>query len=147
MRSCLSLVCLSMDVEESCGFVLRRVSAAAFFHAEGLIHRDLAARNVLVLDWDPTQPEQCCVKVSDYGLTREATCYYGETAALPMRWMPPGDKQHEIDQLDWQKLSMDVDGLRPGCFMHTASTSVEEFAGSYELVVLNLAFNVEGLYH
>ena len=32
---------------------------------------------------------ECCG--ADYGLTREATCYYGETAALPMRWMAPGE--------------------------------------------------------
>eukprot|EP00191_Tetraselmis_sp_GSL018_P015227 CAMPEP_0177588188 /NCGR_PEP_ID=MMETSP0419_2-20121207/6089_1 /TAXON_ID=582737 /ORGANISM="Tetraselmis sp., Strain GSL018" /LENGTH=692 /DNA_ID=CAMNT_0019078363 /DNA_START=162 /DNA_END=2237 /DNA_ORIENTATION=+ len=56
---------------------------------EGLIHRDLALRNVLVFDFDPDDPKRVAVKVTDYGLTREAQYYYSESDELPFRWMSP----------------------------------------------------------
>uniref|UniRef100_A0A061RYZ2 Protein tyrosine kinase n=1 Tax=Tetraselmis sp. GSL018 TaxID=582737 RepID=A0A061RYZ2_9CHLO len=56
---------------------------------EGLIHRDLALRNVLVFSFDPENHRAVEVTISDYGLTRQGSCYYGGSEAVPVRWMPP----------------------------------------------------------
>lgn len=52
--------------------------------AQGFIHRDLAMRNVLVFSFHPKQPLKTIVKVSDFGLSREGSVYYGG-GSLPIR--------------------------------------------------------------
>ena len=57
---------------------------------EGMMHRDLAARNVLVFTLDPNDPASVLVKITDYGLAKDAsTYYYASGDVLPMRWMSP----------------------------------------------------------
>lgn len=52
-----------------------------YLEANNFVHRDLAARNVLV-------SEDNIAKVSDFGLTKEASCIQ-DTAKLPVKWTSP----------------------------------------------------------
>jgi serine/threonine protein kinase len=65
----------------------------AHLHAQSLIHRDLATRNVLVCHRGDKHGRGAVVKLTDYGLTKEATrsgAYYGsEKRDLPVLWMAP----------------------------------------------------------
>jgi serine/threonine protein kinase len=54
----------------------------------GLVHRDLALRNILAVRFDPLQGV-VHVKVSDFGISKESTCYYGGRTAVPVRWTAP----------------------------------------------------------
>ena len=63
---------------------------------EKLVHRDLALRNILVFGFSEQDPAQVNVKISDFGLTRDAqragqsTAYIHQPGnALPVRWMAP----------------------------------------------------------
>jgi len=56
---------------------------------QGIIHCDLAARNVLVASFSATNPNQILVKVSDFGLSKEAISFRGSESVLPVRWAPP----------------------------------------------------------
>ena len=51
---------------------------------EKIVHRDLAARNVLVFAFDQRDVSKTVVKMTDFGLSREGTGYYGETLHLLM---------------------------------------------------------------
>jgi serine/threonine protein kinase len=61
--------------------------------ALSVIHRDLAARNVLVFTVSNRSHHDVLVKVSDFGLSRQAATagdnYHGEASRLPMRWCSP----------------------------------------------------------
>ncbi|NXA33162.1 CSK kinase, partial [Eudromia elegans] len=73
-RSVLGADCLlkfSLDVCE----------AMEYLEANNFVHRDLAARNVLV-------SEDNIAKVSDFGLTKEASCTQ-DTGKLPVKWTAP----------------------------------------------------------
>jgi serine/threonine protein kinase len=66
----------------------------AHLHAQSLIHRDLATRNVLVCHRGDENGRGALVKLTDYGLTKEASqtsgAYYGsEKMDLPVLWMAP----------------------------------------------------------
>ncbi|KAI4899720.1 hypothetical protein NFI96_013629 [Prochilodus magdalenae] len=65
------LIKFSMDVCE----------AMEYLEANNFVHRDLAARNVLV-------SEENIAKVSDFGLTKEASSTQ-DTAKLPVKWTAP----------------------------------------------------------
>jgi len=54
----------------------------------GLVHRGLALRNILGVRFDLPRGV-VHVKVSDFGLSNESTCYYGGRAAVPVRWTAP----------------------------------------------------------
>jgi serine/threonine protein kinase len=54
----------------------------------GLVHRDLALRNILAVKFEPAQG-LVHVKVSDFGISKEGTCYYGGGTAIPVRWTAP----------------------------------------------------------
>eukprot|EP00873_Tetraselmis_striata_P039565 jgi/Tetstr1/459829/TSEL_005178.t1 len=63
---------------------------------EKLAHRDLALRNILVFAFHATEHQQVNVRVTDFGLTRDAhrrgqsTAYIHKPGAdLPYRWMAP----------------------------------------------------------
>jgi hypothetical protein len=63
-------------------------------HTLGIIHRDLAARNVLVFAISGRSHHDVLVKVSDFGLSRQAPSsandYYGaEGGGMPIRWSAP----------------------------------------------------------
>ncbi|NXS23650.1 CSK kinase, partial [Mystacornis crossleyi] len=55
--------------------------AMEYLEANNFVHRDLAARNVLV-------SEDNIAKVSDFGLTKEASCTQ-DTGKLPVKWTAP----------------------------------------------------------
>jgi serine/threonine protein kinase len=61
--------------------------------ALSVIHRDLAARNVLVFAVSGRSHHDVLVKVSDFGLSRQAPTasdyYYGDAGRLPTRWCSP----------------------------------------------------------
>lgn len=52
-----------------------------YLEANNFVHRDLAARNVLV-------SEENIAKVSDFGLTKEASSTQ-DTGKLPVKWTAP----------------------------------------------------------
>lgn len=55
--------------------------AMEYLESNNFVHRDLAARNVLV-------SEDNVAKVSDFGLTKEASCTQ-DTGKLPVKWTAP----------------------------------------------------------
>lgn len=57
-------------------------------NSAGLVHRDLALRNVLCVIFD-VETGAVLVKVSDFGLSKEASYYYGGDLAIPVRWTSP----------------------------------------------------------
>ena len=67
------------------------VAGLEYLSLHHYVHRDLATRNCLV-------DSNLVVKISDFGLSQDiyATDYYrlGESALLPIRWMPPEAIMH-----------------------------------------------------
>eukprot|EP00731_Ephydatia_muelleri_P006613 Em0003g861a len=53
-----------------------------YLAGKGFVHRDLAARNCMV-DFN------LCVKVGDFGFTRETSCKTSQSQKCPVKWMPP----------------------------------------------------------
>ncbi|KAL5502771.1 hypothetical protein EMCRGX_G009592 [Ephydatia muelleri] len=49
---------------------------------KGFVHGDLAARNCMV-------DLNLCVKVGDFGFTRETSCKASQSQKCPVKWMPP----------------------------------------------------------
>jgi serine/threonine protein kinase len=54
----------------------------------GLVHRDLALRNILAVKFEPVRGV-IHVKISDFGLSNEGTCYYRGRCTVPLRWTAP----------------------------------------------------------
>jgi hypothetical protein len=68
-------------------FCLTIALGVLYLHNNGIIHRDLAARNILVRNPDSKEPE---LKISDFGLSREAESLYVVTdKTTPVKWSPP----------------------------------------------------------
>jgi len=65
------------------------VSGLLYLHEMKVIHRDLALRNLLVGPSDRIGI-QYSVKISDFGMSREASSYYkSDDNAIPFRWSAP----------------------------------------------------------
>ena len=63
--------------------------AMAYLETNNFVHRDLAARNVLV-------SEENLAKVSDFGLTKEASSTQ-DTAKLPVKWTSPEALREKVN--------------------------------------------------
>ena len=72
------------SMEEKMNMCLGAARGVEHLHKNGVIHRDLAARNCLY------QEKERLVKISDFGLSRQAKEYKIKTAVkLPIKWLAP----------------------------------------------------------
>eukprot|EP01117_Protostelium_nocturnum_P011066 TRINITY_DN4014_c0_g1_i1.p1 TRINITY_DN4014_c0_g1~~TRINITY_DN4014_c0_g1_i1.p1 ORF type:complete len:1508 (-),score=396.84 TRINITY_DN4014_c0_g1_i1:57-4580(-) len=80
-----------MGIEVSKGMI--------YLESKGIIHRDLGARNLLVTEADG----KFCVKISDFGMSRETNFYETKDKKIPFRWAAP-----ELIQFSQSSFKADV---------------------------------------
>jgi hypothetical protein len=79
-------------IDQFC-FILQVCAGMRSVSSAGLVHRDLALRNVLAAKFD-AENVVVHVMVSDFGLSKEGSCYYGGNSAVPVRWTAPEALAH-----------------------------------------------------
>lgn len=95
-----------------------------YLEANNFVHRDLAARNVLV-------SEDNIAKVSDFGLTKEASCTQ-DTGKLPVKWTAPEALREKVGE-PWSAW-MWWEGCREGGIFQAAPEMVLECCGVFCLL-------------
>eukprot|EP01117_Protostelium_nocturnum_P011067 TRINITY_DN4014_c1_g1_i1.p1 TRINITY_DN4014_c1_g1~~TRINITY_DN4014_c1_g1_i1.p1 ORF type:complete len:1625 (-),score=589.56 TRINITY_DN4014_c1_g1_i1:7-4881(-) len=70
-----------------------------YLESKGIIHRDLGARNLLVTESDG----KFCIKISDFGMSRETNFYETKDKKIPFRWAAP-----EVIQFSQSSFKADV---------------------------------------
>jgi hypothetical protein len=59
-----------------------------------------------VLNDRPARGPGWAVKLTDYGLTKGGSVYYGESRELPLLWMPPEVRQTQSWPRSWANFSL-----------------------------------------